>query len=412
MDSDTHTLMFVKDSDGSKIYDSEDDVYLDYDSDKHTIIVEELDSDGLWVRDSEGNLLPYDSDTSMFPRRNRFSVQPDRFNVYNYHSISYRPDSENNNGVWVDSEGTFVSYDSDRYVTRVFEQVQGDNIPTTTDGLQGLFVDSDSLNGTFVLDSDRVYTLYDSDKHNSFFFDSDSDNKLNLNQHIDKLYVSTSVLDKPQTYHLIYNSFPRYTRVWNVVRYHKETVLLGSRFTFNDNKERRRNDYKFEELFKQEDVVLNEPIVDYDYSKQGQVGIPIPDTIVGINKIFRIDNFSGMGMWNYEYQFFLNNFDYFYGNGGASMMPMTNYYVTKMKVYEVNDPEVYGDVYKNSWLKRYATARAKMQWGSNLKKYSNTNLPGGLMLDGQALYDEGKEESDALEQELKSTSLEMDFFVG
>ena len=211
-------------------------------------------------------------------------------------------------------------------------------------------------------------------------------------------------------------------------------------------------------LWKEENKVLVEPIIDYDYSNVGQVGIPIPDTIIGVNKIFRIDNFAGMGMYNYEYQFFMNNFDFFYGNGGSSQGAMTNYYTTKsymdlidnmmnvqpairfnkhrnrlyidtnwarlkrsigtkdyylmMECYEVNDPEVFGDVYKDKWLKRYSTALAKMQWGSNMKKYTNTELPGGLMVDGQSLYDEGKEEADKLEEELRTTSLEMDFLIG
>jgi len=60
-------------------------------------------------------------------------------------------------------------------------------------------------------------------------------------------------------------------------------------------------------------------------------------------------------------------------------------------------------------LKKYATARAKMQWGSNLKKYENTELPGGIQLNGQALFDEGKEEAKELEEELKNNlQLEMD----
>ena len=214
----------------------------------------------------------------------------------------------------------------------------------------------------------------------------------------------------------------------------------------------------FDQLWIPEQEALASPFVNYDYTKQGQVGIPIPENIIGITKVFRVDNFSGMGMWNYEYQYFLNHFDFFYGNGGASSMPMTNYYTTKtymemidqmmniqpairynkhrnrlyidtswtridnskgngdyyliMECYEANDPEIWGDVYKDKWLKRYATAITKMQWGSNLKKYQNTELPGGIMLSGQELYDEGKEEAQALEEELKNSQLELDFFMG
>ena len=72
--------------------------------------------------------------------------------------------------------------------------------------------------------------------------------------------------------------------------------------------------YRYPDYWQEEDLVLTEPVTDYDYSKEGQVGIPVPDTIIGINKVFRIDNFSGMGMWNYEYQYFLNNFDFVFCN--------------------------------------------------------------------------------------------------
>ena len=216
--------------------------------------------------------------------------------------------------------------------------------------------------------------------------------------------------------------------------------------------------YAFNELWVPEDESLAAPFVDYDYSKEGLVGIPLPENIIGINKVLRIDNFSGMGMWNYEYQMFLNNFDYFYGSGGMSG-GMTNYYTTKMNLefidwmmnvqpairytkhrnklyidtnwtrlenmakskdyylmiecYEANDPEIFGDVYKDKWLMRYATALAKVQWGSNLKKHNNLVLPGGVQIDGQAIYNEGKEEQEKLEDEVKNNfMLEMDFIIG
>lgn len=78
------------------------------------------------------------------------------------------------------------------------------------------------------------------------------------------------------------------------------------------------------------------------------------------------------------------------------------------EVYEVADPETTGEVYKNTWLKRYATALSKQQWGSNLKKYQNTELPGGVQLDGQGLWQEATTEIQELEEELKNSTLEMD----
>ena len=84
-----------------------------------------------------------------------------------------------------------------------------------------------------------------------------------------------------------------------------------------------------------------------------------------------------------------------------------------VECYEATDPEIYGDVYNDIWIKKYSTALLKMQWGSNLKKYENTELPGGVQLNGQALYDEGKGEKDELEEQLKQNlQLEMDMIRG
>ena len=87
-------------------------------------------------------------------------------------------------------------------------------------------------------------------------------------------------------------------------------------------------------------------------------------------------------------------------------------YYLMVECYEANDPEVFGDVYKDKWLKRYATALAMKQWGANLMKYSNTELPGGLQVDGKAYYEQGKEDAEKLEEELKNSQLEMDFLIG
>ncbi len=54
------------------------------------------------------------------------------------------------------------------------------------------------------------------------------------------------------------------------------------------------------------------------------------------------------------------------------------------------------------WLKRYTTACIKEQWGNNLKKMKNVQLPGGIMLSGQEIYDEAVREKQELYEELRS----------
>lgn len=69
--------------------------------------------------------------------------------------------------------------------------------------------------------------------------------------------------------------------------------------------------------------------------------------------------------------------------------------------YRVVDPEVHVDVYNDRWVKRYATAQIKKQWGANLIKYSGIALPGGVTLDGDKLFTEASDEIEKLEDEMQ-----------
>ena len=207
----------------------------------------------------------------------------------------------------------------------------------------------------------------------------------------------------------------------------------------------------FETQWTIEEKVLDDENI--EFLDNGQVGIKVPDSVISVVRVAKVDSFAQAGIYNYEYQYFLNNFDWFYGHGAASG-GLTGYYIQKTyvehidfmlntapairynkhrnrlyldidwkriernqgrgdnfllcEVYEVADPEIFGQVYQDMWLKRYSTALAKQQWGSNLKKYQNTELPGGVTLSGQELYDEARTEIEALETELKESQLEMD----
>ena len=60
------------------------------------------------------------------------------------------------------------------------------------------------------------------------------------------------------------------------------------------------------------------------------------------------------------------------------------------------------DVWNDRFLKMYATAKIKQQWGSNLKKFSGIQMPGGVTLNGQQIYDEATEELAKIEEEMQS----------
>lgn len=84
-----------------------------------------------------------------------------------------------------------------------------------------------------------------------------------------------------------------------------------------------------------------------------------------------------------------------------------------IEAYRVLDPNTYPDVYGDGFLEKYATALIKQQWGVNLKKFEGVQLPGGVTLNGQKIYDEATEELDKLKQEVQNTyQLPVDMFVG
>jgi hypothetical protein len=84
---------------------------------------------------------------------------------------------------------------------------------------------------------------------------------------------------------------------------------------------------------------------------------------------------------------------------GQSQAPVGTTVVAEC--YATLDPETYGQVWNDRWLKEYATALIKKQWGSNLKKFGGIQLPGGVVLNGDKIYDEAEEEKKTLEADME-----------
>ena len=74
-----------------------------------------------------------------------------------------------------------------------------------------------------------------------------------------------------------------------------------------------------------------------------------------------------------------------------------------IKCYRTADPDTYGDVWADRWLRKYATQLIKRQWGTNLKKFSGMQLPGGVTFNGEQIYNEAEEEIKRLEEEMINT---------
>ncbi len=157
--------------------------------------------------------------------------------------------------------------------------------------------------------------------------------------------------------------------------------------------------------------------------------LAVPDTILGVNKIFKFDTSSiSGGMFSIKYQLFLNDL-YYFNSVELLQFAMTKTYLedidflltTEKQIrFNQRQDKLYMDIdwgaqsldtffvidcfravdteqiYNDPFVKRYFTALLKKQWGQNLIKFRGTKLPGGIELNGREIYDEGVRELDAL----------------
>lgn len=178
--------------------------------------------------------------------------------------------------------------------------------------------------------------------------------------------------------------------------------------------------------------------------------ITLDDSIMGVERILQLSNkTSGMGMFDVRYQLLLNNIqsltntDIIYYSQLKTHLNLINDLMTGQKPIRFNrhmnrlfvdmdwrydvkigdyiivegwqflDPDTYTDVYNDGFVKRLTTALIKRQWGNNLKKFEGVQMPGGVTLNGQKIFDEAMEEISAIKEECKNTyQLPVDFFTG
>jgi hypothetical protein len=178
--------------------------------------------------------------------------------------------------------------------------------------------------------------------------------------------------------------------------------------------------------------------------------IEISNAIVGIERVFPFMNKStGTNIFDIKYQILINDLytlmstDLIYYTAVRQELELINQLLVGQKPIRFNrhmnrlhidmdwaadvvpgtyiivecwrilDPDVYTDVYNDMFLKRYATAQIKKQWGNNLKKFAGVQLPGGVTLNGEIIYQEATEEIRQIETEIQSRfELPVDMFVG
>lgn len=174
----------------------------------------------------------------------------------------------------------------------------------------------------------------------------------------------------------------------------------------------------------------------------GYISLAAGANILSINNVFNIsNNNSGTSLFSVDYQLHLHDiFDLNSGSfGGIINYELTKQYLSLIDrnvngVYEmieytrhkgrVNfhtdtlkdlgvgnyvvfdgysavDPEMFVGVYNDMFLKKYTTALVKRQWGLNLIKFEGMTLPGGVTMNGRAIYDDAIADIDKLEEKIR-----------
>lgn len=172
--------------------------------------------------------------------------------------------------------------------------------------------------------------------------------------------------------------------------------------------------------------------------------IEIPDHVIGISRVFGLTSaFASNEMWGFANQYFLMDIFSFSAGYSFANFDLENYYMVKqffetidmvvntgslvdfrfnkrqdrlyididrdrlkegnyivIECYRALDPETWSQVWNDSFVKRYATALMKRQWGQNLIKFNNVQLPGGITLNGRQIWEDGDAEVKDLESRM------------
>lgn len=170
--------------------------------------------------------------------------------------------------------------------------------------------------------------------------------------------------------------------------------------------------------------------------EENQNFIQVPDAVIGIEKVWKLDNRAiSTNMFSVNYQLFLNEIYWF------SSTELLNYTMTKryledidfilhpdkqirfnrrqnrlyldtdyssikvddyiiIQCYRVLNPNEFTKVYNDPFLKKYFTALMKRQWGQNLIKFRGVKLPGGVELNGREIYEDALRELEKLEERM------------
>ena len=182
---------------------------------------------------------------------------------------------------------------------------------------------------------------------------------------------------------------------------------------------------------------------------EGKGFIPVPDTVVSVVQVFSFDDQATNNMFDLRYQLRLNDL-YDFSSTSIIHYEMTqrhldflshllvgekpirfNQHQNRLYIdmdfendidvgefiiiecYRKIDPATYTDIFDDIYLKRYATALIKRQWGANLSKFSGVAMLGGVTMNGETIYSQAQEELEKLEEQIQlSFETPIDYMVG
>ena len=172
--------------------------------------------------------------------------------------------------------------------------------------------------------------------------------------------------------------------------------------------------------------------------------IEVPDHVIGVSKVFGVSsNWVRNDLFGLSNQYFLMDVFSFSSGFAFGNFDMTNYFMIRQyfetldmvvntgalveyrfnkrqdrlfididvnRLTEVNyiliechralNPDEFTQIYNDSFVKKYATALMKKQWGMNLIKYNSVQLPGGITLNGRQIYEDALAELAQLEADM------------
>ena len=182
---------------------------------------------------------------------------------------------------------------------------------------------------------------------------------------------------------------------------------------------------------------------------EGKGFIPMPSAVVSVIQIFPFDNVATNNMFDIRYQLRLNDL-YDFSSTSVIHYQMTmehldflshilvgekpirfNQHQNRLYIdmdyendidvgeyiiiecYRKIDPATYTDIFDDIYLKRYATALIKRQWGANLSKFSGVAMLGGVTMNGETIYTQAQEDITRLEEQIQlAFETPIDYMIG